>query len=74
MVSASGELSLENKSEAKEKKALAEMSVQLLELNQALKFYHGLTQRHSLEFAKEESLDLVHRIVLANHCSVHLLS
>lgn len=47
--------------------------VQLLEWNQALKFYHGQAQRHSLELAKKESLDLVHRIVFANHCSIHLL-
>jgi len=30
-------------------------------------------QSYSLEFAKKESLDLIHRIVLSNHCSVHLL-
>lgn len=55
------------------KKILATVSlVQFLDLIQALNFYHGLTRSHSLEFAKKESLDLVHGIILSNHCSVHL--
>lgn len=40
--------------------------------NESKLFYLGLTQNHSLEFAKEKSLDLVHWIVLSDHCSVHL--
>jgi len=31
-----------------------------------------LTQRHSLQFAKQESLDLVHWIILSHHRCVHL--
>lgn len=55
------------------KKGLAAASVvQLLELIQALNFYHGLTQSHSLQFAKKESLDLVHWIILSDHCGIHL--
>lgn len=46
--------------------------VQLLELIQALNSYHGLTQSHSLKFAKKESLDLVHGIILSDHCSINL--
>lgn len=57
----------------KEKKGLAGASVvQFLELCQALNFYHRLTQSHSLQFAKKESLDLVHWIILSDHCSIHL--
>lgn len=45
---------------------------QFLELIQALNFYHELTQSHLLKFAKKESLDLVHRIILSDHRSINL--
>lgn len=46
--------------------------MQFLDLIQALNFYHRLTQSHSLEFAKKESLNLIHWIILSDHCSIHL--
>lgn len=46
--------------------------VKFLDLIQALNFYHRLTRTHLLEFAKKESLDLIHRIILSDHCSIHL--
>lgn len=46
--------------------------MQFLDRIQALNFYHRLTQSHSLEFAKKESLDLIHWIILSDHCSIHL--
>lgn len=54
------------------KSLAAESVAQFLELIQALNFSHGLTQSHSLQFAKKESLDLVHWIILSDHCSIHL--
>lgn len=46
--------------------------VKFLETVQASNFYPGLIQSHLLKFAKKESLDLIHRIVLSDHCSVNL--
>lgn len=64
---------MDEKEEEEALKGLAGASVvQLLERIQALNFYHGLTQSHSLKFAKKESLDLVHRIILSDHCSINL--
>lgn len=61
------------KKEKKKKERLGwESVVQFLDLIQALNFYQRLTQSHSLEFAKKESLNLIHWIILSDHCSIHL--